>query len=268
MDRAVISGLQSLRGLSATARACRFCGADTVSGAGASFCVSCELQQGSGAGSGTEDASAGMNAIYRDAVLGKTAGLDSFAREKRQQELQPEILYGIGVLYSHASSHTYRDRNYSRSGFMEENSGNVYASLDLASRSKEFLFKALYSAEHGEGSEGDRLYMRFIANVRLGRLTYAGRILEALPASAIDARRYAGMVYSVETRSGDSRKRILEAMRSGEPNAYYYLARRLAQLKRFNDAIYILKQLTGALNMPMAGYLLGDLRGFVEKTGM
>ena len=244
-----------------TTAQCPFCGAGTARNSGNAFCVSCESHIDFGKPDELVDISRNMPTFYMDALLGKTEKLDGFAGEKKQQPLPPGVLYGIGVLYSHASSYAYHDRNYARRGFMEENSANVYASLTLASKSKEFLYKALDAVGRQGGSTHveDAAYLKFITNVRLGRMTYAKRALGEIPASDAVLQQYSYMVYSVNTRSKDPMNYIDSVIRSREPNALYYLARHLAQRRRFSDAVAVLQELISAWKSPMSEYLLRDL---------
>ena len=270
MDSFVTEHTGLLKGMGLTTAQCPFCGAGTARNSGKAFCISCESHIDFGKPDDLAGISRKMPAFYRDALLGKTEKLDGFAGEKRQQPLPPGVLYGIGVLYSHASSYAYHDRDYARMGFMEENSANVYASLSLTSKSKEFLYKALDSVERPGGSAGveDAAYLKFIANVRLGRMTYAKRALGEIPAPDAALQQYSHMVYSVSTRSKDPMEYIDSMIRSGEPNALYYLARHLAQRRMFSDAVAVLQELISAWKSPMSEYLLRDLLEFMAKTSM
>ena len=46
----------------------------------------------------------------------------------------PALLYGAANIYSFLSNFKYCDLDYARKGFMEENSANVYYSLDMISK--------------------------------------------------------------------------------------------------------------------------------------
>ncbi len=243
---------------------CLLCGAYTPSQKN-SFCISCEAQ------SNLDDAddyavfSKDMGQLYMDSVVGKTEKLDAFARAKRQQALPAGILYGIGVLYSNASSYMYYDRDYTRKGFMEENSSNIYSALSLTSRFKEFMYKALDSlssdSRHLESNE----YLKFMVNIRLGRMTYARRSLALIPAADSNAHDYAQMVYHITIRSKDSMAYINKMLDKGVVNASYYLARHLAQTKRFDEAATVLQEFTLKWKSPMASHMLNNLLYFTEK---
>ncbi len=249
--------------------ACPFCGALTPSDSPTAFCVSCESYVDFGHVEQPEGLATKLPRLYKDAVAGNAEKLDALAAEKSKLDLPPQSMYGIGMLYHHAASERYHGRDYARKGFMEENSGNVYASLALTSRSKEFMYKALYAIDSkGGAASSDEAYTRFIINIRLGRMDHAMRALGMIPAARPRMVSYSWVVYSVSSRSKGAMDYIRPMEEAGEPNVFYYLARHMAQRKRFGDAVAVLRELTSKWSMPLAVHLLSGLKGFIQETSM
>lgn len=182
------------------------------------------------------------------------------------------VLFGSFAIYAAASDARYYDRDYNRSGFMEENSSNVYASLDLVSKEKESAFKFLRLSAEKQKSSPDRIieYLRFITNVRLKRRLYAKRSLDLLESSGtvILSLQYARMVYAVEYSSGNPESLLSPMLIRGSPNSYYYLSRSLFRRGKYAEARMILQKLSEKIRMPMAASFSVRVDDFIKKTEM
>lgn len=248
---------------------CHFCGAQTASVSDEVFCTCCESRVNLGIASPYPDISASLSKLSGDALNGNTKGLDAFLESRKQGELPPQIMYGIGNLYMHASSYRYSMRNYSGQGFMEDNSVGIYESLALTSKSRESFFKALDALDKDATGGSGALYLRFMINMRLKRFFYAGKILENV--DPIDENnaiwRYSKMIYAVITRSKNADAQVASALNTGEPNTFYYLSVHLMHKKRFEDAEALLSELFYKTGMPSAKYLLGNIKELQGRTG-
>ncbi len=251
---------------------CNVCGAETKSKSlKEAFCNLCESYN-KFESNAYPDLSGELFKLNNDALIGKTDLLAEFANRIQKQAMQPKTLYAIGNLYYLASSYEYSNLDYSAKGFMEENSSNMYSSLALTSKSKEFFFKALGVLNQLEGDEGpelEGLYLKFLINMRLKRLSYAKKDLGSMDkldtGSSVTA--YSNMAYCVSTNAQHALNYIDPFLNAGEPNAFYYLARHLAQKKSYDSAESLLKALTSSFRMPMAQYLLLDIQMRRSKTG-
>ncbi len=251
--------------------ACPYCGAFSMGVLpDETVCNFCEsyFQKSKVSADGTKN----MATLNAEAIKGETKAIDSFADETKSKAPNPLVFYGIGTLYWAASSSKYAGLNYALEDFMEQNSDNIRASLDLASKSKEYFYKALDVIQHVDHAEDitSLVYTDILCNIKLGRMFQAHGALEQLNKIQTGglARSYANMAYAVNAKSPDSIQFIRPLLNAGEPGAAYYAARMLAQKKEFDDAITILEALSTSINMPMSGYLLRSIKGFKEKTAL
>ncbi len=183
----------------------------------------------------------------------------------------PQVLYISGIFYSILSDSLYLCRNYALPGFMEENSGNIKASLGYSARSKELFYGAiaLSGTEPASGAEAESLlFMEFLCWIKLGRLADASRVLETLHKLAKDEKAldYSDMVFSVESGAKDADARLAKLLSGNEANAFYYLAKRLAKGKRFGEALSVLARLGRKVNVQMAPQLASSIRAAQEAS--
>lgn len=178
------------------------------------------------------------------------------------------LLFGAANIYKTLSDIKYYDRNYNRKGFMEENSTNVYQSLDLTSKSKEMFYKAIRMvADQTKNSPDDKLlYLSFISYMKLKRTIDAERILSSMKAKKSSEKEYANMVYLVETGKEEGHQESIRLMEKGNTNAVYYLARYYVGKKRLKEAKEILDKLTAEVRMPDAVFLLRKINRQIEET--
>jgi len=178
------------------------------------------------------------------------------------------LLFGAANIYKTLSDMKYYDLNYNGKGFMDENSGNIYHSLDLTSKYKEMFYKAISMIEaQTKGSPDDRLvYLGFMSYMQLKRTLDAERMLSLMKAKKNPERQYAEMVYKVELGREDGYREALELMRKGNPNAVYYLARYYAGKRRLKEAKAILEKLVSKIRMPDAVFLLHKVNRVIEET--
>ncbi len=182
----------------------------------------------------------------------------------------PYMLFFGASIYRAYSDYKYYDRDYNLMGYMEQNSANVYASLDFTSKSKEYFYKAIKTIDSQPqvASDASLQYTKFISLMRLGRVSESYNALAKLREIAATGllTDYAGMVYSVEMDSKDVEHRLNGPLAAGHPNAFYYLARRMIKQKKLDDAERVLEMLQKKVSMPMAFYLLGRVRNVKEQT--
>ncbi len=217
----------------------------------------------------------------KSAETAKLAGIDALldARELDKARLaldaavsgssDPSLLFGAAHLYRLISDYRYYDLDYSRPGFMEENSSNIYASLDMTSKSKEMFYKSLRLAgEMAKTSPSEKLsYMNFISYMRLKRTFEAGKALSSMKPSRNDRLLpYARMLYGIETERKDVRKEAIAMIGRGNVNAIYHLARCYVKEKRLTEAKRILEKLTLKVRMPDAVFLLHRIDRLLEET--
>jgi len=245
---------------------CPFCGGQTAYKGKESFCTICESYLGPKTDGPSHSGS--LTSVNADVLNGATDKLDGFLKANPKLLSEPGMLYGVGTLYAIASSYKYHDLYYAREGFMEQNSSNVYASLSMVSRSKEFFYRTLDSLEKLQGVDPVSLYLEFITNMRLNRILDARAALNkmALMNKESAVLLYANMVYAVGTRSKSAMDHIETLAGNGEPNSFYYFARHQAQARKLEDAEAMLSVITEKFKMPMAAYMLQDLRTLASKT--
>ena len=102
--------------------------------------------------------------------------LDALSRDA---QIRRSSLHLCKILLDSLDS-LYLCRNYALPGFMEENSGNIKASLGYSARSKELFYGAiaLSGTEPASGAEAESLlFMEFLCWIKLGRLADASRVL-------------------------------------------------------------------------------------------
>lgn len=267
-----IVSLKSLEG-NFTSIKCIYCGSETLSNGTEALCHFCEGYVSVAEPVGSSDMEA-LGAI-QTSILGndinkarelleKYAGKDSGSDVNR--------LYGYANFYRFFSDYVYYDRNYAGKGFMEQNSANIYDSLDLTAKSKEFFHKLAYVIEHDEhmAKEQKMLHMQFIANIKLKRLFYAKKALDKMyEVNGKDLlATYDSMVYAVESNDKDAQQLINEVAKQDILNAFYYMARYLVNNKEIAHADNILAALINKCHMPVALFMLHKIRVLEEETAL
>lgn len=191
-----------------------------------------------------------------DSLVGKSADI--------------RILYGAANIYRFLSDYSYLDLDYNRMGFMEENSANIYSSLDLISKAKELFYKVIKLSGDYMKTNLDKkiLFLQFLSNMRLKRMFYARRSFDAIASLRAGdlIEEYSHMVYGVYSNSKDSDSLLDNLIKRGNINSFYYLARRLVNKKRYNEAVGILGELTKRVHMPMALLLVHNVKRFQDET--
>jgi hypothetical protein len=188
----------------------------------------------------------------------------------------PYFLYGAASFYRFFSDHTYYGVDYTLEGFMYGNAEkrssepqNKHNAMALISKSREFLFAALKIINDTQNPEDPLLFIKFMANVKLGRKVHAQKALaEINSAAGTDMLKlYANIVASVSSGSRLAEKYLNSGLSYGISNTLYYLAMHAAMQKDIGNAIRILDPLAVKSNMPAALYLgvrLKDVRNASE----
>lgn len=179
----------------------------------------------------------------------------------------PVLLYGAANVYSFISDFKYYDMNYSREGFMEQNSANVYYALDMTSRSKDMLYKAIQMTIGAEGSLHDlqSLYLVSMSNLKLKNNVEAIKYISMMQEDPYLPKEYSRMVYSVQTGNKEASGRISSLISKGNANAVYYLAKYYAGSRKLEEAKLILEKLNAKVRMPMSVFLLGKINRLLEE---
>ena len=189
----------------------------------------------------------------------------------------PVRLFGAASIYSILSDYTYNSVNYNLEGFMYQNADNrndeydknKYNAMHLLSKSKEYLFDALYVINsQGKNVDQRALFLQFMANMKLNRFVQAYKLLNGLGNSKQEnlMLQYAYMAYNVETNAEGAEQTIERLVQRGELNALYYLARHLLNNGSPAAASMILHALLGRTEMPFAARLLTKTQDVLEKT--
>ncbi len=174
----------------------------------------------------------------------------------------PISVYVIGVFYEFISNYKYNDINYSRPGFMEENSSNIYSSLDMISKAKEQFFKTLSLISKSTSKGSDTIYLEFITNVKLKRSFNAKMSLEELNSHKTGEtyNAYSNMIYAMISKNKNVELFINPVLKRGEVNVFYYISKYFAENKKIEDSILLLSELIAVARMPMAFYLLKKVK--------
>ncbi len=182
-----------------------------------------------------------------------------------QANNSPMTFYISALFYRQFSDSRYHDKNYALPGFMEANATNIRSSLDLTSKWKECLFKALKILNDDLAAdpklEDGFLFVKFMSEIRLNLHSEAAGTLKMLEqrASQLPYADYSRMVYGVETNQKNSEASLGALLARGEPNAFYYLAKHLAKEKKLAEASKILLQLDSKASILMTKDLLNKV---------
>lgn len=179
------------------------------------------------------------------------------------------LLFGAANIYKTLSDIKYNDLDYNRKGFMEENSSNIYSSLDLTSKSKEMFYKTIRMVEGQIKTSPDEnlLYLSFISYIKLKRLLDAEKVTERMKArKKSPGMEYVNMVFCIESGKKEGHQYAMELMSKGNPNAIYYLARSYMSDKKLKEARILLERLTSRVRMPDAIFLLHRIDRLLEET--
>ncbi len=254
---------------------CAHCGAVTRSANGKrGICNFCEQAVGGGEERNRERPGPEEFQRMQDRSGGGT-GKDALADLERllEKNQDPETFYISALFYQFSSDSSYRSKNYALSGFMEGNYASIRGSLDLASKWKECFYRAASAAagalEAGSPSR-ELLYIRFMSEVKLHRLTDASRALGRLTEqdSQDPILVYANMVYGVRARTLAAELRLSDALKTNEANAFYYLAEHLARNGRLVEASKVLAALGQKADVRMSAQLLATIMNVQSASEM
>lgn len=268
--------LRALKGANFSELECAHCGAVTKSPDGREgMCNFCEQEAENAAAARAEGGFIGEFRRMHAEPSEVGAGKNAFAGIEKLLEgsTDPEAFYVSATFYLFMAESRYRDRNYALPGFMEGNYGSIRGSLDLTAKGKEHLYRAASLAGPSQGGaavDRERIYVRFMSQVKLHRLGDASGALAQL--TEMDAKdplaNYASMVYGVRARAKDAEIRLATALASKEANAYYYLAEHMARNGRLSDAEEVLVQLGKKADVRMSAQLLYTIRNVQEASRM
>ena len=209
-----------------------------------------------------------LSEIQRLIDLGKIEDAKAKTDAMVSGNMDPALLYGAACIYSFISDFKYYDLDYARKGFMEENSANIYYSLDMTAKSKEMYYKAISAINNAEGAKNSAqwLYLLSISNLSLRRYAEAFNYIIAMKEEPSPAREYLRMVYSVQTKKKDAYQMATSLVSKGNLNAAYYLAKYYANNGKLKEARSILGKLNPKVRMPAAVFLLGKIDRLTKET--
>lgn len=246
---------------------CRHCGSNIIFWQGEeSICSFCEafFSPGERMEGGRLDSFSELQELYDskkfDDAIKKA---DSLALNN----VDPHTLYGLGAIYAALSDIKYYGMDYGLQGFMEQNAVNSRSSLGLTAKSKEMFFKSIYllGKEVMDSDSSDLIYLRFMANIKLGRLVDAKKDLGLMNTKGLKGE-YVRMVYAAETRDKTAYEQINKFIKKGDVNSVFYLAKHYADIKKLEEAKTILDKLVASERMPMAMPLLKRVEKILEQT--
>ena len=183
----------------------------------------------------------------------------------------PEKLFCGGALYLFFSDNAYSNKDYALTGFMEKNSANVYESLDLISKSKEFFYKTawLINSTHPEERDERSEFIAFLSYIYLKQHKRAKQHLDVLnTVSKTVLQRYADMIYSVELGTKDSAAKIETLLRENEINSFFYLGKYLVKQRKLTEAEALLSAITSICKHPQAEELLNKIRNTEQALSL
>ncbi len=252
----------SLESLSKTASIveCNNCGSKTLANGAVSICNFCELAVMSNMEhTSNAELFKGISILIDKGMIAEAL---SSLNDLSKSISDPISVYIIGVFYEFISNYKYNDINYSRAGFMEENSSNIYFSLDMISKAKEQYFKTLSLISKATSKGSDTLYLEFITNIKLKRSFNAKLCLKELNShkTGESYNAYSNMIYAIISKNKNIELFINPVIKRGEVNVFYYIAKYFAENKKIEDAVLLLSELITVARMPMAFYLLKKVK--------
>ncbi len=191
------------------------------------------------------------------------------ALKSAEVQQNPAVLFGAASIYRNLADAYYYNLDYNRKGFMEENSSNIYHSLDLTSKYKTLFYKLIRIAEPSLElpSDPNLIYLAFISCLKLKNYQKAKKFLDALSRIAKGPEiEYAEIALEVDSKTGIKPEKILNMISKGNSNSLYYLAKNNVKLKKFKEAKSLLERLNSRVNMPDSRYLLLKIERFLKET--
>ncbi len=247
---------------------CTACGSEIAyGGKTVNFCHFCEAEAPQVHSPRTETPLADIQSLLDKGMLAEAAKETDAAVSN---STDPLLLFASAQIYRFISGVQYYDLNYSRKGFMEENSSNIYASLDSTAKYKELFYKSLAYSEGHDGNsihDPDLAYLAFISYVRLKNLQKAGERLHSIVRSRRShLYRYAHMVYSIESKLPEGEREAEALILEGNVNASFYLAKAMTNRKDLTSAYTVLKLLVSNVRMPDAVFMMNKVSRLIEET--
>ncbi len=222
-------------------------------------------------------AAAAFTAAHAAAVKNDTMSAIG-AMAPLEASADPLVLYGVGNVYMVLSDNTYYGVNYALGGFMYSNADkrndeynkNPVNSMHLLSKAKEMMYASIF-AINKSAKEDDWLYLytKFISEIKLKRLARAHLLLNELnKQQQTPVTPYSNLSYTIWAGGKNAEKLLRPLLDIGEINAYYYLAKYLADRNDLLGAQKVLAKISSRTRMPMADKLMLKAKEISAATAL
>ena len=190
----------------------------------------------------------------------------------------PLVLYGVGNVYMVLSDYTYHGVNYALGGFMYSNADkrndeynkNSSNSMHLLSKAKEMMYASIFTINKAaKGEDWLYLYTKFISEMKLKRLAPAHLLLNELNKQRqTPVNPYSNLAYTIRAGGKNAEKLLRPLLDIGEINAYYYLAKYLADRNDLSGTQKVLIKISSRTRMPMADDLMLKAKEISAATAL
>ncbi|MDE1869711.1 MAG: hypothetical protein KGH71_01855 [Candidatus Micrarchaeota archaeon] len=180
------------------------------------------------------------------------------------------LTQGAGFLFAKAALHLliadeeFAKRDYATpNGYMEENSVHSKSALSHFSSAKALLFKVISSCDAVLKTNPDPnlLYLKFLCEIRLGRVSSARKSLLVLKSNAKDLplTPYAEMVYNSFVANKKQEPYLQKGISLGALPSFYYYAAFLSDKNNLGESKRVLLKILKYVQMRQASRLLSGI---------
>ncbi len=249
---------------------CSYCGVKTAALGSVCMCANCEsMAHYDHASLARRDPTltSSLDVIEEAMAEGKYEGAIAEYETLEQYKEDPSFLYAEALVYIKHSNHENDRISYDKPGFMEDNAAAIELSLNLASKAKALLAKAIDISrrEVAEGnSSPNSLYALLLAQLKFGDIRGAKDSLDVIgklgPTLIYN---YAAALF--EAHTGNYAKAMEHAdtiIRSDEAivNAFFYAGLAMFKLGRRADAKKLLNAISTMSANSSIPALLGEMK--------
>jgi tetratricopeptide (TPR) repeat protein len=247
-----------------------YCGTKTAALGSLCMCANCEsMTRYDNTSLSRKDPTLASSLDVIDEAMAEGKYDDAIAEYEKlyQNREDPSFLYAEALAYIRYSNSENARISYDKPGFMDDNAAVAERALNLASKAKALLAKAISTArkDMAEGNDSpDNAYALLLAQLKFGALRGAKDSVDAMgKLSNTLIYNYSAMLF--ETRMGNYRQAMVhaDAIIRGDDvlvNAFFYAGLAMFKLGKKQDAKKLLKAVSEASPNGSAPALIEEMR--------
>lgn len=246
---------------------CPYCGEETLSGGGTTFCSNCECLLAQAEGAAIPKSHEALDQIRSASAKGDYDTILYTYTELEKVSPIPQLWYCHGLAYVEYSNSFVVSIRYDRPGFMEENARLRDNSFKMLAEAKRMFAKAAYHSEKAISDGNMAVELRhtmFLCLLRIGEPRRARQVMDGYvigtPAALTGYSDLLLYLSSMEYRQASAIAEKLARAEDAPINAFYYLAFLAFKSGRPKDALLMIDALEGVIDPVKLQRLAAEIR--------